>query len=209
MHQVIAIPRDETPAVVAVLCDAFSDYPVMRHVLADSEGDYADNLNTLIGFFVGARVWRGEPVIGIEESGTLTATAILTPPGQRQPPRELLEQRERVWRQLGPEARARYEYLGNVWPKVGVTEPNLHLNMIGIRRDRAGRGLGRALLDAIHAMSERDPDSTGVSLTTETAANVPFYEHCGYDTVGHEQIVDGLETWGFFRPDTNTGRDDG
>jgi hypothetical protein len=80
--------------------------------------------------------------------------------------------------------------------------------MIGVRRDRAGRGLGCALLDAIHAMSERDPDSTGISLTTETAANVPFYEHCGYDIVGHEQIVDGLETWGFFRPDTDTGRHD-
>ena len=176
MHQVVTIPPDKTPAVVAVLCDAFSDYPVMRYVLAGSEGDYADNLNTLIGFFVGARVWRREPVMGIEESGALAAAAaIMTPPGQRHPPHQILEQRERVWQQLGSEARARYEFLGEAWPNVGVTEPNLHLNMIGIRQGQAGRGLGRALLDAIHTMSERDPDSTGVSLTTETAANVPFY----------------------------------
>ena len=112
MHQVVAILPDKTPAVVAVLCDAFSDYPVMRYVLAGSEGDYADNLSTLIGFFVGARVWRREPVMGIEESGALAAAAIMTPPGERQSPRELLEQRERVWQQLGSEARARYEFLG-------------------------------------------------------------------------------------------------
>ena len=80
--------------------------------------------------------------------------------------------------------------------------------MIGILRDQAGRGLGRALLDAIHTMSESDPDSTGVSLTTETAANVPLYEHCGYHIVGHEQILDGLETWGLFRPNGDTGEDD-
>ncbi len=64
------------------------------------------------------------------------------------------------------------------------------------------------MLDAIHTMSERDPDSTGVSLTTETAANVPLYEHCGYHIVGHEQILDGLETWGLFRPNGDTGEDD-
>jgi len=120
----------------------------------------------------------------------------------------VLEQRESVWQQLGSEARARYEFLGEAWPKVEVTNPNLHLNMIGIRQGQAGRGLGGALLDAIHTMSARDPDSTGVSLTTETAANVPSYQHCGYHIVGHGQIVDGLETWGFFRPDTDTGRDD-
>lgn len=189
------------PRVIEVLCDAFRDYPVMRYVLAESEGEYAENLSTLIGFFVSARVWRREPMMGIREGTEIVAAAIMTPPGQRAAPRELLNHRERVWRQLGDEAMARYEYLGGVWPRVGVSVPNLHLNMIGVRRSKAGLGLGRALLEEVHRMSADDPESTGVSLTTETSANVPFYEHWGYQLVGHERLADDLETWGFFRPD--------
>lgn len=203
-HHVVPIAAEEMSGVVEVLCDAFHDYPVMRHVLAESEGDYSANLSALIGFFVGARVWRGEPVVGIREAGKLVAAAILTPPGQRPSPQELLDHRERMWRQLGDEAQARYDYLGVVWPKVEVSAPNLHLNMIGVRRDKGGLGLGRAILDAVHDMSADDPESTGVSLTTETPVNVPFYQRRGYQIVGHEHVVGDMETWGMFRPDEAT-----
>jgi GNAT superfamily N-acetyltransferase len=64
-----------------------------------------------------------------------------------------------------------------------------------------GRGYGRALLERVHAMSREHPDSRGVTLTTESPASVPLYEHMGYRVVGHGQIAPGLETWGFFRPD--------
>ena len=50
-------------------------------------------------------------------------------------------------------------------------------------------------------MSREHPESRGISLTTESAANVPFYEHLGYRIVGYGRIGTGLETWGFFRPD--------
>lgn len=200
-HMVEILDAKRAPEVVTTLCDAFWDYPVMRHVLAQSPGDYRTNLTTLVGFFVAARVWRGEPMIGIMKDRQLTAAAIMTPPGDRPVPPEMTAQRERVWRQLGSEAEKRYQHLGEVWPKVGVTAPNLHLNMIGVRREQAGAGLGGMLLAKVHAMSSADAESTGVSLTTEIATNVPFYEYFGYRMVGHEPVVEGLETWGFFRAD--------
>ncbi len=40
---------------VAVLCDAFHEYPVMRFVLGDSSQNYDRRLATLIGLFVAAR----------------------------------------------------------------------------------------------------------------------------------------------------------
>ena len=64
----------------------------------------------------------------------LAAVATTTPPGQREAPPEFLERRERVWRMLGDGARERYNQLGAIWQRVGVSEPNLHLNMIGVRR---------------------------------------------------------------------------
>ena len=50
-------------------------------------------------------------------------------------------------------------------------------------------------------MSREHPQSRGISLTTESAANVPFYQHLGYQMVGYGRIGPGLETWAFFRPD--------
>jgi GNAT superfamily N-acetyltransferase len=73
--------------------------------------------------------------------------------------------------------------------------------MIGARKSHAGKGLGRKLLEAVHALSLDDPDSCGVTLTTEDPGNLPLYEHFGYKVVGHERVSADLETWGFFRPD--------
>ena len=63
---------------VAVLCDAFHEYPVMQYVIGAVDGDYDRHLHTLINFFVMARVWRGEPILAVSNGSDLVATAILT-----------------------------------------------------------------------------------------------------------------------------------
>lgn len=185
---------------VAVLCDAFHDYPVMRYVIGPVGGDYKRRLHMLINFFVMARVYRQEPILALSDGSTLVATAILTLPGKPQPPVGLTQLREAVWRELGHAARMRYEAFGEATRKFEISQPHYHLNMIGVRRSHHGKGLSRQLLDAVHAMSSSDPVSHGVTLTTEEFRNVSFYEHFGYKTVGHVRIEAKLETWGFFRP---------
>ncbi|MCI0691800.1 GNAT family N-acetyltransferase [candidate division KSB1 bacterium] len=172
----------------------------MRYVIGSADGDYDRRLHTLINFFVMARVWRSEPILGVSNGSALVATAILTLPGKRQPPAELAEHREAVWRELGQAARRRYEAFGEATQKFDIGQPHYHLNMIGVRRSHHGKGLSRQLLDAVHAMSHSDPVSHGVTLTTEDFRNVSFYEHFGYKTVGHVRIDGQLNTWGFFRP---------
>lgn len=196
------LPPDRADDAVAVLCDAFHDYPVMRYVIGDVADEYDLRLRELLGFFVASRVLRNEPMIAVSDNAQVIAVAMMTPPGQRETPQELSERRERVWYLLGRRAQARYDEFGAAWQLVGVTEPNLHLNMIGVRPSHTGMGLGRILLDRVHDMSEEDSASTGVSLTTEDTRNVPLYRYFGYQTVGHQAIADGLETWGFFRPNT-------
>jgi GNAT superfamily N-acetyltransferase len=184
---------------VDVLCDAFHDYPVMRNVIGSAGGDYDRRLHKLINFFVMARVWRGEPILAVSNGSDLVATALLTLPGKRQPPAELAQHREAVWRELGEAARMRYEAFGEATRKFEISQPHYHLNMIGVRRSHHGKGLSRQLLDAVHAMSHSDPVSCGVTLTTEDFRNVSLYEHFGYETVGHVRVDAQLETWGFFR----------
>jgi GNAT superfamily N-acetyltransferase len=196
---VTLLPADDSGEAVAVLCDAFHDYPVMRYVLGSQSG-YDARLRILIDFFANARVLRSEPLLGIhDEAGTLAGVALITPPGERPEPEGLSARREAVWRQLGAAERARYEGLGQAWQRFDIEAPHHHLNMIGVRRSHAGLGLGRRLLDAVHHLSQRDPSSCGVTLSTETSTNVPLYQHFGYRILGHARITDELETWTFFR----------
>jgi len=186
---------------VTVLCDAFREYPVMRYVIGPAGDEYDSRLGTLVSFFAAARILRKEPVLAVEEAGQVAAVAILTSPGDREAPAELAELREKVWQELGSAARQRYETLGRIWQQFTVPEPHYHLNMIGVLRSHAGRGLARRLLDAVHELSRSEPGSSGVSLTTEDPSNVALYEYFGYEIVGHAKVSDGFETWAFFRRD--------
>jgi len=193
------------PDVVRLLAAAFAHYPVMRHVLGHG-ADYATRLEILIGLFVTARVLRQDLVLGILDlQGRLQAAALLTLPGERPPPHELSEYREEVWRRLGADARARYDAFSAAAAPFAPPEPHHHLNMIGVAPAYAGQGLGRRLLDHIHALVDRDSSSTGVSLTTETESNRGLYRHFGYRQIGHARIAPGLETWGFFRASGGAG----
>jgi hypothetical protein len=62
------------------------------------------------------------------------------------------------------------------------------------------RGHARALLEAVHALAAADPQSAGVSLSTELAKNVALYQHFGYAVVGHARVSPEMETWSLFRP---------
>jgi ribosomal protein S18 acetylase RimI-like enzyme len=190
---------DRADDIIDVLCHGFADYPIMRYVVGE-EGDYRARLRTLIGFFAGNRFLRKDAIIGASVDGELRGVALCSLPDRVSPP-EMDQLRERTWAALGPEARARYERCVEVWTPIGVAEPNVHLNMIAVPSRYQGQGLGRALLDRVHALSHERDDSRGVTLTTEVEANVALYRHVGYEVVGQGTIAPGLTTWGMYRPD--------
>jgi len=190
---------DRADDIIDVLCHGFADYPIMRYVVGE-EDDYRARLRTLIGFFAGNRFLRKDAIIGASVDGELRGVALCSLPDRVSPP-EMDQLREQTWAALGPEARARYERCVEVWTPLGVAEPNVHLNMIAVPSRYQGQGLGRALLDRVHALSHERDDSRGVTLTTEVEANVALYRHVGYEVVGQGTIAPGLTTWGMYRPD--------
>jgi len=189
--------------VVDVLCEAFADYPVMRFVLGADVADYERRLEAFIHFFVEARVLRGEVMLGIGQRGRFDGAALVSRPSGPPSPPELSELRERLWADLGSPARARYDSFTAACAPFEVETPHIHLQMIGVRRAAKGQGIGRRLIEHVHLMSREDPDSQGVTLTTEDQANVPLYQHFGYEIVGHASVVWGLRSWGLFRPDAD------
>lgn len=175
----------------------------MRFVLGD-EPEYEDRLRTLVTFFVMARVLRGELILGIVEGGDLAAAALASRPTSGPMPPRLAEVREETWSALGEEARGRYEVYGDVAGRFSLDRDHLHLNMIGVTRRRQGCGLGARLLDDLHARSAADPNSAGVSLSTEVESNVSLYRRFGYRVTGSAPVSSAFTTWGMFRPDDPT-----
>ena len=198
MH-VSRLDQGQVPGVVDVFTDAFSDYPVMRYVLGPAE-PYEERLRRLVELFVSSRAYRNEPMLGLrDDSGALVGAATMTLPRSADPPALLLDLREVVWGELGPDARARYDAFATATQQFAVPEPHYHLNMIGVRRAYQGRGLARTLLQAVHDIAGSDDTSSGVTLTTEHPPNVRLYEHFGYRVRGHARVGDSLESWTLYR----------
>lgn len=198
---------DHVVEIVSVLSDAFHDYPVMRYVLGpDAPGSgapYNVRLHRLVQLFVSNRAYRDEPMMGIRsDTGALVAAAVMSVPASPHPRPAYIALRESVWAELGADARARYDAYVTAAQFFAGVGPHHHLNMIGVRRAQQRVGLARELLAAVHTLATDDPASGGVSLTTERAENLPFYEHFGYKVIGHGRVSADLETWGMFRPRT-------
>lgn len=173
----------------------------MRYVLGPVGTAYDAHLQTLVSFFVMARVFREEPVLAVTDRDRVVAVAIVTLPRNTPAPEELHQLRESVWHELGAAARARYEAFGEACKPFHIEQPHHHLNMIGVRRSHAGLGFARPLLHAVHDQSREDSASCGVSLTTEDPRNISLYERFGYQSTGHVTVSEKLQSWGFFRPD--------
>ncbi len=204
---VAPVPSTHAADAVTVLCAAFHDYPVMRYVVGPA-ADYDQRLRTLIDLFANGRFSRDEPALAVhDQTGRMLAVALLTPPGDRPAPPALLDHRERTWRALGADARGRYEAFVQACSRFPIELPHYHLNMIGVLPSHMGQGLGRLLLEAVQDLSRDDPQSAGVSLSTENPANIPLYEYFGYRVMGHARVAAELETWTFFRSDPPESRD--
>jgi GNAT superfamily N-acetyltransferase len=197
----VVLQADAASEIIDVFTDAFYDYPVMRYVLGKSD-DYEHRLNVLNRLFVMGRVLRNEPLIGIMHEGALCAAATMSwPEKQADAPAGFNEVKEAVWEELGIEPRRRYEACVTAWDTLTLDIPQLHLNMIGVRRSMHGTKLGRKLLDEVQEISRKTPGSRGVSLTTELPRNVEVYQHIGYEITGYVRVTPDMETWALFRKD--------
>ena len=190
------LDKNHESAVTSALCEAFSEYPVMSFVL---DQDDPPRLQALVHMFVMARVLRDEPILGAFVGPELAAVAIASYPGGDPAPEEFQGPRADVWRQLGTQAEGRYEAYGEATRAFKVDVPHVHLNMVGVRPEFRGLGLGRRLIDEVQRISRTRPGSQGVALVTENPANVPLYRHLGFESLGHVRVSPRLETWGFFR----------
>ncbi len=188
---------DAREIVVDVLCRAFQDYPVMRFVLG-SGGDHEERLRSLIEFFTDVRFAMEWPVLGVVVGDELVAVALVNEPHEKTFLERFQEGLDRVKEELGEAA---FHRLGRFEEAAAVNESReLHyfVGMLGVLPEEQGRGYARLLLEYVRRLSV-DAGCAGVALSTEDPANVPFYEHMGFEVVG-QGVVDDLSTWAMWWP---------
>jgi GNAT superfamily N-acetyltransferase len=198
--EIHVLNQDDVPNIVDILCDSFANYPVMRFVLS-SEINYDHRLRILINFFVMARIFREEVILGIGDLANLRGVALTSNPKNSLNIAELKDLRDKVWLELGMESRSRYEKFSDICAQFIIDEPHIHLNMIGVRHEAQGKGFARKLMERVHLLSMSDPNSKGITLTTEDSKKVSFYQYMGYHIIGEAMVTDQLKTWSFFKPD--------
>jgi len=195
MNEVIELGETHRVEVSDVLCDAFAAYPVMRFVLGD-QYTQPELLRCLIDLFVANRWMRGHPMLGVRDSrGQLAAVITLTPPGDHAVPAELPALSAATWNFLGTAAQKRYDIMKAAWSGMPSADPTWHVNMLGVRGSCKGLGHGDLLLRAALRIAADDKHTSAIDLTTEDAANLPFYQARGFMVTGHASVVDGPDTW--------------
>lgn len=178
-----------------VLAQAFARYPVMCFVLGEAEPD-PGRVQRLVSLFTANRWLRGHPVFGVRDAaGELAGVITLTPPGEHPAPPELVSYAERVWHELGHDARERSEMLRREWISRAPPGVRWHVNMIGVADSHRGAGYGSRLLRHAVELAARDPASAGVDLTTEHPDNLRFYESHGFRVIDGAVIGAELHTW--------------
>lgn len=189
---------DHARDVVDVFCDAFRAYPVMTYVVGPGQRDFDRRLQRLIELFVLRRL-KYAFALGVSAGDELAGAATMTLPGEPPAPPEIVALNDAVWAELGRDACERYERYKAATQPLSDPRRHHHLNMIGVRHAHMGRGLARPLLEAVARLAEDDPDSAGVSLTTEVPRNVDLYRHFGFRVIGQARVAPELETWSLFR----------
>ncbi|MEQ9264443.1 MAG: GNAT family N-acetyltransferase, partial [Balneolaceae bacterium] len=161
---------------------------------------YESKYRKLIHFFVQNRFLKNEYVIGIGAPGRMQGVTLISIPYKSYTSSELDALKVKVWDELGDEAKSRYELFGSTCSQFDVDTPQLHLNMIGVRKECQSKGIGKLLLNHAHQLTFEDEEATGISLSTEVPQNVSLYEYFGYEITGSADVGGAFTTWNFFRP---------
>lgn len=175
--KIVALGAEDLAEAIDVLSDAFGADPLMHYLF---DGDPMGTAS-LAGYACAWRLAVGWPVLGVRaEDGALLGVASLSCPGES-PLQAASDAAEQVFREsVTPEAWQRYLAYVDA-SSIGVPPGRCHyLGMIGVASSVRGQGVGKVLIDAVHALSEEDEESTGVWLDTERPENVRWYERQGY-----------------------------
>ncbi len=181
----------DVPAVARTASRAFAGDPVMRWLFTDDDEYEADH-QVIFGNI--ARRWLATDSLWCTDD--VAAIAGWNPPGRPEvEPEGLVDHEHPGWRI------ARFVALRGALAEHTPAETHWHLNMLATHPDWQRRGLGGALMATVFEIA----DDAGIPcyLETETAENVGYYRHHGFEVRSEWDLATpdsrGPHMWGMLR----------
>jgi len=183
---------DDAPTLDGVLADAFFDDPINVHLVPD-EARRDAALRRGMGHVLRQTYL---PNGGAWTTDELEGVALWAKPGDPKP--SALEQ----LRQLPTFAAAFGRHLPRAMRAFGTvekrrpSEPHWFLDLLAVRPDRQGQGIGTALVTP--GLTEASRTSVPAFLVTSNGRNVPFYERLAFE-VTEEYDIGVVHVWAMLR----------
>jgi GNAT superfamily N-acetyltransferase len=181
----------DVPLLARTIMRAFADDPVMRWFFPDDE-DYA-SLMPLVGAAMTHR-WLATDTLWCTDDGL--ALAGWSPPGRPEVDVAPAPIEHPQWRL------ARFTAIRAALAAHTPPEPHWYLNLLATHPDRQRQGLGGLLMGVVFERAEAS--RLPCYLETETAVNVAYYRHHGFEVRSEWDVVatdgaSGPHMWGMYR----------
>ncbi len=206
MSEIVSLTRKYRRQAVAVLVEAFNNYPAMREFFfrhATDAKEYQRWLYLTMGLTFDRSLYLHDPLAGIIRNETLVAVMCCLRPGMSQEEDwpEPLQKTYATWvNAVGEEGVRKFELYAEVCDQHRPSGHHYFVDCLGVLDSHRGNGYAKALLQYCVNLSNADPDSNGVALDTEAARNVAFYQRLGYELTGESEIEE-MQCWHFFKSD--------
>jgi GNAT superfamily N-acetyltransferase len=191
---------DRLAEAVDVLAEAFAGYPVCAHFFASRPTRIGELTRRMLHLACRLRLLVGWPIpTATSPDGAILGVACLSKPEEADEPSEIERETEEFLAAAGPASTERFAAYVDWKTSCRPAGPHYYLTAIGVVPAAQGRGVGRALMDHIHAIVEGDPGADGIALDTQTFRNVAYYQRFGYEVLSRAPLGD-IETWMMHRP---------
>lgn len=196
-----ATPAD-VPAAVDCLVAAFSADPLMAHLFPGPTETRLEMSGRFFSLLLRARIALDMPALVLRDGQGLGGAAMGYTTARPAWPADINAE----WASFmayEPAFQARFDAYDAASSAGEPKTPHYYLGVIGVSPRLKGTGLGSQLLKAYCDASASDPASSGVYLDTTNPANLPFYEHHGFE-VQAERTLGAARVWCLFHPHVRT-----
>lgn len=196
---VVPLRRADIPSALELLCQAFDLDPWMNFV-AKPDKHRRDRIGTWLRRGL---VRQTFPFGEVYRTASGSGVALWVPPHRSG--RALTAELELRWSLLQVAGIGRVERVRAAIRQIVAAEPPRHhmeLRLLAVRPESQRRGVASSL---VRPMLDRcDKVGLPVALLCTSEANVPLYEHLGFEVSGELRIPGGPTLWQMLRPATGS-----
>ncbi|MBW4533800.1 MAG: GNAT family N-acetyltransferase [Pleurocapsa minor HA4230-MV1] len=195
--KIIPLEAKHKENAIEVIIAAFDGDPLMNLYFGNS---YKRSIKALWQYIFDISPIQNSLLLGAMVRDELQGVIFASPPEteKNQDKSAIAHLKARLVEEIGKEAAEFFDLYFKLKSDRQPSQPHFYVNALGVHPRSQRMGIGSALLEHIHLLSDRHPESNCVALDTETEENVAYYQRLGYK-VSSASNLDRVKIWFMFR----------